>query len=181
MRIDAFIAGTTGAWRIRRTEAIAGTGLDMASHLRVVHGSTGGPFPDCTWLLRGAASHARYATRSELTRLAEVQPGLGRPEATMAVMIPISKSAPWWDLAQDERRAIFDESSHHTQIGMDYLPAIARKLYHARDLDEAFDFLTWFEFAPEHEGSFDRLLERLRSTVEWKYVEREVEVRLLRI
>jgi chlorite dismutase len=153
----------------------------MASHLHVIRGASGGPLPASTWLLRGASSNARYSTRSELARLAEVQPGMGRPEASVAALIPISKSFQWWELAQDERRAVFDESSHHTKIGMDYLPAIARKLYHGRDMGESFDFLTWFEFAPEHEASFNRLLERLRSTAEWKYVEREVEVRLRRV
>jgi hypothetical protein len=63
---------------------------------------------------------------------------------------------------------------------MAYLPRIARRLYHARELGEAFDFLTWFEFAPEHAEAFDELVEILRSRAEWGYVEREVEVRLSR-
>lgn len=68
----------------------------------------------------------------------------------------------------------------HTQIGLAYLPAVARKLHHCRDLGEPFDFLTWFEFAPQHGKAFDELLARLRDTLEWSYVEREVEIRLLR-
>lgn len=97
-----------------------------------------------------------------------------------AALIPIRKTADWWALAQDERRAIFEEQSHHTAIGMDYLPAIARKLYHARDLGEPFDFLTWFEFAPEHEAAFEALVARLRATREWTYVDREIDIRLVR-
>lgn len=84
----------------------------------------------------------------------------------------------WWELPQDERRAIFEEESHHTEIGLDYLPAVARRLHHCRDLGEPFDFLTWFEFAPEHSAAFDELLMRLRASKEWAYVEREVEIRL---
>jgi hypothetical protein len=57
---------------------------------------------------------------------------------------------------------------------------VARKLHHSRDLGEPFDFLTWFEFSPRDEAAFDALLARLRSTEEWRYVEREVEVRLER-
>ncbi len=110
----------------------------------------------------------------------ERQEGLGRPQARLAALIPIRKSAAWWELAQDERRAIFEEQSHHTGIGLRYLPGVARQLYHARDLGEAFDFLTWFEFAPEHAQAFDDLLAALRSTVEWSFVEREVEIRLER-
>jgi hypothetical protein len=58
------------------------------------------------------------------------------------------------------------------------LPRIARWLCHARDLGEAFDFLTWFEFAPEHASAFDELLDMLRSREEWSFVDREVEIRL---
>ena len=64
------------------------------------------------------------------------------------------------------------------RLGLDYLPAIARRLAHGRDRQEEFDFLTWFEFAPSDAGAFDELLERLRATEEWSYVEREVEIRL---
>ena len=95
-------------------------------------------------------------------------------------MIPIRKSEAWWDLAQDERRAVFEETSHHTLIGLDYLPAVARQLYHCRDIGEPFDFLTWFEYAPEHSASFEALVLRLRTTAEWRYVEREVDIRLAR-
>ena len=110
------------------------------------------------------------------------QQGLGRPEATHAALIPLRKNAAWWALTQDERRKIFEEQSHHNQIGMRYLPAIARRLHHCRDLseNEPFDFLTWFEFAPAHAGDFDQLLAALRASEEWRYIEREVEIRLVR-
>src|SRR5262249_5646085 len=107
-------------------------------------------------------------------------PPLGRPEATCAVLIPIRKSAGWWALPQDERRAIFEARSRHIADSMKYLPRIARRLYQARGLGEAFDFLTWFEFAPEHAGAFDELLAMLRSRQEWRFVEHEVEIRLVR-
>ena len=84
------------------------------------------------------------------------------------------------DLAQDERRRIFEESSHHVAIGLEYLPAVARRLHHGRDLGEPFDFLTWFEFAPKHAAAFEELVLRLRETEEWTYVEREIDIRLVR-
>jgi hypothetical protein len=37
----------------------------------------------------------------------------------------------WWELPQDERRRIFEESSHHVTTGLEYLPAIARRLHYA--------------------------------------------------
>ncbi len=83
-------------------------------------------------------------------------------------------------MAQDERRAIFEDRSRHTALGLQYLPAVARQLYHCRDLGEPFDFLTWFEYAPEHAAAFEELVAALRATAEWTYVEREVDIRLER-
>ena len=84
-----------------------------------------------------------------------------------------------WELTQDERRSVFEQSKH-VQIGLQYLPAVARKLHHCRDLseNEPFDFLNWFEYAPIHEVEFNRLLSELRASEEWKYVDREVDIRL---
>jgi hypothetical protein len=84
------------------------------------------------------------------------------------------------ELAPDERRRIFEESSRHVASGLEYLPAVARRLHHGRDLGEPFDFLTWFEFAPEDATHFEELVRRLRATEEWSYVEREVDLRLAR-
>ena len=92
----------------------------------------------------------------------------------------MKKSDAWWALTQDERRAIFEAKSRHTAIGLSYLPAIARRLYHSRDLGGPFDFLTYFEFTDANRGAFDELVGRLRDTEEWSYVEREVEIRLVR-
>ena len=87
---------------------------------------------------------------------------------------------PFRQLSQDERRSIFEDLSRHIAIGMEYLPAVARQLYHSRDLNEPFDFLTWFEFAPKDAPAFGELVERLRATREWTYVDREVDIRLTR-
>jgi len=130
------------------------------------------------WILRGVTSNTRYTTRHEVNALARKQAGLSRPEASRAALIPIRKTAVWWDLAQDERRAIFEEQSRHIAIGTEYLPGVARRLHHSRELGESFDFLTWFEFAPEHAEAFDHMLDRLRQTPEWRYVDREVDIRL---
>lgn len=105
---------------------------------------------------------------------------MNRPEATCAALIPIRKTADWWQLTQEERRKIFEDESHHISLSMDYLPAIARRLYQCRELCEPFDFLTWFEFAPEHEGLFDALLKKLRASREWEFVDWEIDIRLTR-
>ncbi len=130
--------------------------------------------------MRGVTSYQRYTQRNELAALEAKQPQLGRPEATLAALIPITKSAAWWQLAQDERRELFEESSHHIETGLEYLPAVARELHHGRDLGEPFDFLTWFEYAPQDASAFEELVSRLRATPEWGYVEREIDIRLTR-
>lgn len=175
-----FIGGHTGPWRVRSQVTVRGEGLPPAARLDPVAPSRDRPTARSDWTLRGLASNLRYATRDEVTALRSRQEGLGRPEALCAALIPIRKSSAWWELAQDERRAIFEEQSHHTRIGLDYLPGIARQLFHARDLGEPFDFLTWFEYAPGDEAAFDELVARLRATAEWSFVEREVDIRLTR-
>lgn len=175
----SFVGGEQGVWRVTEMLALCGEGLSPVDGVDVVNSLA--PVEDVAWQLRGVVSNLRYAEREEVQQLQAIQPPLGRAEARCAALIPIRKSAAWWALAQDERRAIFERDSRHTQIGLEYLPAVARKLHHCRDLGEPFDFLTWFEFAPEHGKAFDELLARLRDSVEWGYVEREVEVRLLRV
>lgn len=176
-----FSAGETGDWRIERVTTVIGKGLPMARSLAVhelpAPPSAGG----VAWSLRGTTSNTRYTNADEVKNLTARQQGLARPQATRAALIPIRKSEAWWSLAQDERRAIFEEQSRHIAIGMEYLPPIARRLHHCRELGEPFDFLTWFEYAPEHADTFEDLVQRLRATQEWKFVDREVDIRLQRI
>jgi hypothetical protein len=173
------IAGAAGPWRITSSTTLAGEALAAAPRLAMHEGAT--PPPGGVWRLAGVTnSHLRYTAEAERARLASVQQGLGRPAATRGALIPMSKNAAWWALAQDARRALLEEQSAHIAIGLEYLPAVARRLIHCRDLGGAFDFLTWFEFAPEHEAAFDALLRRLRASAEWGYVSREVELRLAR-
>lgn len=175
-----FSAGSTGSWRIERMGPVIGDGLPLAERLAVIEHRRPEPC-GAVWSLRGTTSHTRYTTRPETGALEAKQQGLGRAQATCAALIPIRKSETWWALAQDERRAILEEQSHHIAIGLEYLPGVSRRLHHSRELGEAFDFLTWFEFAPEHAAGFDEMLVRLRATAEWGYVEREVEIRLSRV
>ncbi len=175
-----FHGGAAGAWRVTRMHALAGAPLPAVARLAVEESADPSPVAGIAWSLRGSTGNLRYTSRVEANSLAMRQQGLARPDARRAALIPIRKNAAWWALAQDERRAILEEESRHIAIGMDYLPAIARRLHHCRELGEPFDFLTWFEYAPEHEPAFDEMLERLRAQREWHFVEREVDIRLVR-
>lgn len=176
-----FVGGSSGEWRIDRLEVVRGDTLPPAARLDMLEGRDPAAAGGVSWVLRGVTNNERYVNRAERAALEAHQQGLGRREATRAALIPIRKSEAWWALTQAERRDIFEERSRHVATGVEYLPAIARRLHHGRDLGEPFDFLTWFEFAPEHARAFEELVARLRQTDEWSYVEREVDIRLVRV
>jgi len=177
-----FRGGQSGAWRITLVAPVKGEQLPAVPALSITHSaSIALPIlPSATsWRLAGVVSNLRYAERTEKEQLA-ASPALGRKEATRAALIPIRKSAAWWELTQEERRKILEDKSHHIAGSLKYLPAIARQLYHCRDLGEPFDFLTWFEYAPENATAFEELVVMLRASEEWTFVEREVDVRAMR-
>ncbi len=182
VRLFSFIGDNTGPWLVDSMHCVAGEPLTTASRLSVMTGPVAQLPEGASWLLRGITSNERYVVRQEKTALVSKQEGLGRAAATRAALIPIRKNAAWWALTQDERREIIEAQSHHIAIGMKYLPAVARRLHHCRDLgtDEPFDFLTWFEYAPGDAAAFDELVQALRASPEWGYVEREVDIRLIR-
>lgn len=176
-----FLASGDGRWQIDRLAAVTGEGLPRAERLSIVNSDDSFSNREpVDWAITAFTSNERYVERAERAILTARQEPLERPEATCAAMLPVRKSDAWWDLPQDERRTILEDRSHHIRTGLDYLPAIARRLYHCRDLGEPFDFVTWFEFAPAASAAFEELLGRLRATEEWSFVQREVDVRLSR-
>jgi hypothetical protein len=181
-RLFTFVGGKVGGWTVVSAKAVVGDPLPAVDRLHIVSGALAAMPDGGTWLLRGVTSNDRYVTRGEKDYLIKTQAALGRPESTHAALIPIRKCAKWWALTQDERRAIFEEKSKHNTIGLKYLPGVARRLHHCRDLSEAepFDFLTLFDYSKDDARAFDDLVAELRATEEWKYVEREVDIRLVR-
>lgn len=172
-----FVGDHSGEWKVTSMTTLKGDSIDNVSHVNkiasnLVQSETG------IWTLKGIISNLRYTEKEDKDKLVAIQEDLGRPNATLAAFIPIQKSEAWWNLAQDERRKIMENKSQHTQTGMKYLPSIARKLFHSRDIGEPFDFLTWFEYAPSDADAFEELLVALRKTEEWTYVDREIDIRL---
>ena len=181
-RLFSFMGGDTGPWRVIKMDAIVGKPLPAASRLAIASGSESPPDSQAAWVLRGITSNERYVDREEKSQIVAKLLGLGRPEATCAALISIRKNEAWWALTQEERLGIFKQQSHHTRIGLQYFPELARRLHHCRDLsdNEPFDFLTWFEYERSQEAKFNKLVAELRAIEEWKYVEREVDIRLVR-
>lgn len=181
-RLFTFLVGDAGPWKFVESKRVIGEGLPEARALSIVSDFIPAMPDGVAWLLRGVTSNERYVTRSEKDQLVMNQAGLGRPETDCAALIPIPKYAAWWAMTQDVQRKVFEDESNHTVTGLKYLPAIARRLHHCRDLHqlEPFDFLTWFEFSKTDTGAFDLLVKELHATPEWTFVEREVEIRVVR-
>jgi hypothetical protein len=184
-----FVGAASGTWRVDRVSPVFGDTLAAVAALDVVAGDAAGDADAAAdadtaaiWRLRGIVSNERYVERAEKDALVARQEAIGRPLCTRAALIPIRKNAAWWALTQDERREVFEAQSRHIAIGMRYLPAIARRLHHCRDLGtaEPFDFLTWFEYTADDAGAFEELVGQLRASPEWRFVEREVDLRLSR-
>jgi hypothetical protein len=182
-RLFSFVGGRKGEWAVLSATGVIGDPLPAVERVNFMTGAVVEVPEGGKWILRGVTSNARYITRDEKISLVEKQAALGRPECTLAALIPIRKSGKWWDLSQEERREIFEEKSKHTAIGLKYLPVIARRLHHCRDLGaaEPFDFLTLFDYAKADANAFDDLVAALRATEEWKFVEREMDIRLARV
>jgi len=177
----SFVGAESGTYRVLSMSTVVGAPLAEVAAVtpHPTHLPTT-PMPSAAWVLRGTNSAVRYVERAETETLRAVQPALARPQCTHAALIPIRKSDAWWNLSQDERREIFETRSQHIASCLKFLPAIARRLHHSRELGEPFDFLTWFEYAPEHAQLFEELVQLLRATEEWQYVDREVDIRLLK-
>jgi hypothetical protein len=182
-RLFTFVGGKTGDWLVTSVKGVTGESLPVVERLEIVHGAVTDLPDDAKWALRGVTSNSRYTSAEEKAQMVAKQAELGRPEATLSALIPIRKSPKWWALSQDERRAIFEERSKHIAVGIKFLPAVARRLHHCRDLSESepFDFITLFDYAKSNEKAFDEMLATMRASEEWHFVDREVDIRLERI
>jgi chlorite dismutase len=176
----SFVGAETGSYRVLRMNTVLGAPLAAVAAVTPHPSHLPDSAPGVTWVLRGTNSAVRYVERAEAQALAAVQPAIGRPNCSHAALIPIRKSDAWWNLTQDERRAIFEARSNHIASCLKYLPAIARRLHHSRELGEPFDFLTWFEYEAQHAQLFEELVQMLRATEEWNYVDGEIDIRLVK-
>lgn len=174
-----FIGGDRGEWKVISMATVCGEPIETVAYLDILP-NVKATLTKGVWTLTGFTSNVRYAEKAEREKLVAVQSDLGRVLATCGALIPIRKTETWWSMAQDERRKIFEAKSHHTATGLNYLPAIARRLYHCRDIGQPFDFLTWFEYAPGDSDNFEELVQTLRQTEEWNYVDREIDIRLIK-
>jgi hypothetical protein len=135
--------------------------------------------------LEGAERAPRY-TSAELHDFAykrAAQRRSGR-QAPCAFILPVSKTAEWWSRSVLERHAFFyphvDAATGaavpgHAQAAEAGIPTIFRRLFHNPDGYERegqYDFITYFECAPEHIDTFTGIYQALRDPAknpEWRY------------
>lgn len=84
-------------------------------------------------------------------------------EKPYAIVIPIGKSAEWWELDQEKRTAMMQE---HTAVTLPYIKTVKRKLYHSGGLDDV-DFITYFETSTLED--FHSLVLSLQKVKEFSY------------
>ena len=104
--------------------------------------------------LVGVTKGLNYITKDDSAELnaALFQMPYSKGPPKYAIVVPIKKSAAWWNLPQEKRRGMLEE---HTQVTRAYLPSVKRKLYHSTGLCDA-DFITYFE--TEDLGTFNALM-----------------------
>lgn len=132
------------------------------------------------WVLKGVVSSSRYIAREERDPFDTTETSFSRGEATCAALIPIRKSLDWWTLGRSDRTQLVEARTRAVNRTMRFLPAFARRLRLGQGLSEEFDSVTWFEFSQSDTPVFDDLLGALRTSEEWQFVEREIEIRLER-
>jgi len=177
-------ASKVDRYRVEDVRAVRGAPLDgLAKGDELYRTESTEVLPPGAGNLIGVVQQLVYMRSSERAELATTEvPG---PNA-ICVLIAMNKSAAWWQLALDERDAMFRGSGRpgHVEVGRPYARTITRRLYHGRPLPGAgWDLLTYFEFLPERRDDFVKLLAGLRDPAknpEWSYVERESEVWLAR-
>lgn len=124
-----------------------------------------GMYSDVTEQLVGMTKALNYITKDQSPSL-----NAGLTSATYsgdapryAFMIPVKKSAEWWNLTDAQR---LKEIETHTVPTLGNLVNVKRKLYHSTGLDDT-DFITYFE--TNDLSAFNNLLLALAKVPENKY------------
>jgi hypothetical protein len=136
--------------------------------------------------LDGAERVPRYSS-AEMQKFA-YKPALSRQSgrvARNAVILPMSKTAEWWEKSALERHSYFyphheDTSGSpvkgHARAAEAGITTVFRRLYHNPDgylRPNEFDFVTYFECTDDNLTVFDEMCRGLRDqrqNPEWKYV-----------
>ncbi len=175
----SFIAGDRGSWEVVSMRTTIGASLESAPFLDVRNEYVMKLPVDFRWLLRGVSSKSKGLRPSD-GEVMIPRPQLGRKGACCAAFMPVKRSRDWWSLTDGERREICGRSRDADLRG-NPTGMVASRFHHSRELGEPFDFLMWFEYSPGDAALIDEVIASIRESEEWRYVEREADVRLVRM
>ncbi|MFB9146530.1 chlorite dismutase family protein [Halomonas alkalicola] len=102
-----------------------------------------GMHSEVTENLTGITKSLNYITKEESSDLnaALTSTSYSGEEPRYSIVVPVKKSAEWWNMSEEER---LEEMETHTEPTLAYLPNVKRKLYHSTGLADT-DFITYFE------------------------------------
>lgn len=170
-----YVGGSSGSWELTDLTTYRGPALTPVTHLDIINGRMDRPPLDAAWVFSSYVQNTRYVTREEPQSAGSRRSFNSPPPRTSAALIALRRSEEWWQLGDAARREI-----QRTQmVGLGYLTAMIRRWRHRLDMSERFDCVTWFEYEPRDSGAFEDLLADWRASEEWKYVDRECDIRLV--
>jgi hypothetical protein len=174
-----YIGGTTGSWRVSTIASISGMPLPPVTHIDIAHGALDRAPAGANWVLHCIASNTRFVTREEPRRLPSDPPRMGRFSESCAALVLVRKSRGWWNLGLSEQQQMLEVPSRNIRGRLSFLPAMMRRMQYRTNVREPFDFVTWFEYAPQDASIFDDLVTAMRSSEDWHYVEREIVIKMV--
>lgn len=157
--------------RLGEIEAELGRRLGDMATVRAIDGSMRAP-------RYTSAALQEYVDKGAAARQSGRSAGNG-------IIIPMSKTAAWWNMSMLERHAYFyphvdqeqgGQVAGHAQAAEAGIQTIYRRLYHNPDgyqRTDEYDFVTYFECADEHLATFDLVRQALRDerrNPEWRFV-----------
>lgn len=175
----SYVGGSSGAWTVTELTSRRGRLLEPVTHVDIIQGPPTRLPQGASWILSGIVRQTRYVSLEE-TLTGNRFGRSTNQEPTCAALIPILHSAEWWELGDATRQQMVGMNSRAATRGLSSLSAMIYRWQHGQDLSKQFDSVTWFEYEPRDSNAFEELLRDLRGSVEWKYVDRECDIRLVR-
>lgn len=173
-----YVGGASGAWEVTALSTRRGEPLAPVTHVDITHGDVDPVPAGIVWVMSGLVRSTRYVTREEFTRTDTQRPGVDAVGQPCAALIAIRRSPDWWQLGSGARREIQQAQLRRTRE-LGFLSTFFRRWQRRVDLSEQFDCVLWFEYEPRDVAAFDELLAEWRASEDWKYLDRECDIRLV--
>lgn len=173
-----FMGGMSGAWRVTSIVTHSGQSLPNATHVEIANGDFGRTPAGTAWVFHGVARNTRFVTREEPRRSTSDLTPVPHFGESCAALILVRRSPDWWRLTQGDRNEVLELPSGRLRQRINILPSLLRLMPRRNAMPETFDSVTWFEYMPQDAAIFDDLAGTMRTSEEWKFVDREIVIKL---